>query len=50
MVINSLFNEEIQMKDFVGNDTLSQRKRVEAKVEDHLSITSKEADPSLEGK
>ena len=50
MVINSLFNEEIRMKDFVGNDTLSRRTRVEAKVEDHLSITIQEADPILEGK
>ena len=29
---------------------LSRRTGVEAKVEDHLGITSQEADPSLEGK
>ena len=50
MVINNLLNEEIQMKDFVGNDTLSRRIGVEEKAEDLLSITNQEADPSLKGK
>ena len=52
MVRNNLFNEEIRRKDFVGNEThpLSWRIGVEAKSEDHLGITSQEADPSLEGK
>ena len=40
MVINNLLNEEIRMKDFVGNDTLSRRTGVKEKVEDLLSITS----------
>ena len=52
MVRNSLFNEEIRRKDFVGmtHMPLLWRTRVEEKAEDHLGITSQEEDPSLEGK
>ena len=52
MVINSIFNEEIRRKEFVGitHMPLSRSIGVKAKVENHLSITSQEADPSLGGK
>ena len=49
---NSLFNEEIRRKDFVGNYThaLVMETKVKGKAKDHLSITSQEANPSLERK
>ena len=52
IVKNSLLKEEIQRKDFVGNDThaLVTENRGRRKIEDHLGITSQEADLSLEGK
>ena len=51
MVRNSLFNEEIRTKDFMGNDThalLIENKG--RRKSDNLGITSQEEDPSLEGK
>ena len=52
MVRNSLFNEEIRMKDFVGNDThaLVTKNKGRSKSKGHLGITSQEADPNLRGK
>ena len=52
MVKNSLFNEEIRRKDFLGNDThaLVTENKGRSKAKNCLGITSQEVDPSLEGK